>query len=53
MPEPRRQAMQSAINLLAGGVRPAIAATFPLAEATRAHDLVESRRAMGKIVLKP
>lgn len=53
MPEPRRQAMQAAIDLLAGGVRPSIAAAFPLAEASRAHDLVESRRAMGKIVLKP
>ena len=34
-------------------VKPAIAAAFPLAEAARAHDLVESRRAIGKIVLKP
>jgi NADPH2:quinone reductase len=53
MPEPRRQAMQAAVDLLAGGVKPAIAAVFPLAEAARAHDLVESRRAIGKIVLKP
>ncbi len=53
MPGPRSEAMQAAIDLLAGGVRPAIAAQFPLAEAARAHELVESRRAMGKIVLKP
>jgi NADPH2:quinone reductase len=53
LPGPRREAMQAAIDLLAGGVRPAIAAQFPLAEAARAHELVESRRAMGKIVLKP
>ena len=53
MPGPRSEAMQAAIDLLAGGVRPAIAAQFALADATRAHELVESRRAMGKIVLKP
>ena len=52
-PEPRRQAMQAAVDLLAGRVRPAIAAVFPLADAARAHDLVEQRRAIGKIVLKP
>jgi NADPH2:quinone reductase len=53
LPERRRQAMAAAVELLAGGVKPAIAATFPLAEARRAHDLVESRTAIGKIVLKP
>jgi len=53
MPEPRRQAMQAAVDLLASGVKPAIAATLPLAEAARAHDVVESRKAIGKIVLKP
>ncbi len=54
MPGPRREAMQRAIDLIAGGTaRPAIAAQFPLADAARAHDLVESRRAMGKVVLKP
>jgi NADPH2:quinone reductase len=53
MPEPRRQAMQAAVDLLASGVKPAIAATLPLAEAARAHDIVESRKAIGKIVLKP
>ena len=53
MPEPRRQAMQSAIDLLAASVKPAIAARFPLADAAKAHDLIESRSAMGKVVLKP
>ena len=53
MPGPRREAMQAAIDLLAGGIRPAIAAQFPLADAARSHDLVETRQAMGKIVLKP
>jgi NADPH2:quinone reductase len=53
MPGPRREAMQAAIDLLAGGVSPAIAERLSLGEAARAHELVESRRAIGKIVLKP
>jgi NADPH:quinone reductase len=53
MPGPRSEAMQAAIDLLAGGIRPAIAETIPLAEAARAHDLIESRKATGKVVLKP
>ena len=54
MEEPRRAAMQQALDLLAGGqVRPAIAARFPLAEARRAHELIESRGALGKVVLHP
>jgi len=53
MPQPRREAMAAAVELLAGGIKPAIAASFPLSEAARAHELVESRKAMGKIVLKP
>ena len=54
MPEPRRNALASAVKLLADGkVRPAIAVRIPLAETTRAHDLIDARGAMGKIVLKP
>jgi NADPH2:quinone reductase len=54
LPEPRREAMARAVELLvAGRVKPAIAARFPLAEAGRAQALVEARTAMGKIVLKP
>jgi len=54
MEEPRREAMTRAIELLGSGtVRPAIAARIPLSEARRAHDLIESRQATGKIVLKP
>ena len=53
MPEPRREAMRRAIDLLAGGVRPAIAARLPLDEAARAHALLEARGAIGKVVLKP
>jgi NADPH:quinone reductase-like Zn-dependent oxidoreductase len=36
-----------------GEVRPAIAARMRLSEASRAHELIEQRSAMGKIVLKP
>jgi NADPH2:quinone reductase len=54
MEEPRREAMARAVELLGSGtVKPAIAARFPLAEARRAHDLVEARSAAGKIVLVP
>jgi NADPH2:quinone reductase len=54
MEEPRREAMARAVELLGSGtVRPAIAARIPFAEARRAHELIESRNAMGKIVLKP
>jgi NADPH2:quinone reductase len=54
MEEPRREAILSAIDLLGGGkVKPAIAARIPLAEAGRAHALIEARSATGKIVLIP
>jgi NADPH2:quinone reductase len=54
MPGPRRAAMQRAVDLLARGkVRPAIAARLPMSEAVRAHELIDSRGATGKIVLKP
>jgi NADPH2:quinone reductase len=52
--EPRRAAMRQAIDLLgSGAVRPAIAARLPLAQAAAAHALLESRRAIGKVVLEP
>ncbi len=54
LPEPRREAMERAIGLLADGkVDPAIAARIPLADAAEAHRLIESRQAMGKVVLIP
>lgn len=37
--------------LAGGGIRPLIHATFPLADAARAHALMESNRHLGKIVL--
>jgi NADPH2:quinone reductase len=54
MEEPRRAAMARAVELLGSGmVKPAIAARLPLSEARRAHEMIASRSAMGKIVLKP
>ncbi|MBM3267146.1 MAG: zinc-binding dehydrogenase [Candidatus Sericytochromatia bacterium] len=35
----------------AGKLRPHVGATFPLGEARAAHDLLESRRSVGKVVL--
>jgi len=37
----------------AGTIRPYIGAEFPLAEVAQAHELVESRRSVGKVVLLP
>ncbi len=53
-PEPRREAMENAIEILARGqVKPAIAARLPLADAAKAQTLIEERKAMGKVVLIP
>jgi NADPH2:quinone reductase len=37
----------------AGAVKPVVGAEFPLAEVEQAHELVESRRSVGKVVLVP
>ena len=37
----------------AGAIRPHVGAEFPLAEVEDAHELVESRRSVGKVVLVP
>ena len=37
----------------AGAIRPVVGAEFPLAEVAAAHELVESRRSVGKVVLLP
>jgi len=38
-------------KLESGKIAPVIQATFPLAEASRAHELLEANQAMGKLVL--
>jgi NADPH2:quinone reductase len=54
MEEPRREALMRAVELLAAGkVKPAIAARLPLAQARRAHEMIDARGNMGKIVLIP
>jgi NADPH2:quinone reductase len=37
----------------AGTIRPLVGAEFPLADVEEAHELVESRRSVGKVVLVP
>jgi NADPH2:quinone reductase len=37
----------------AGRLRPVVGATYPLAEARRAHEELLSRRSTGKLVLTP
>jgi NADPH:quinone reductase len=50
----RRSLMERAIGLMtAGRVRPAPPTLLPLAEARRAHEMMEAGRNLGKIVLVP
>jgi NADPH2:quinone reductase len=54
LPELRSEGMKHAIEFLsAKKISPAIGARLPLADAKRAHEMLGSREAMGKIVLKP
>ena len=51
-PEHRRQAVAGVNELLvAGRVRPTIAATFPLDEIAAAHEMVERHEAIGNVVV--
>jgi NADPH2:quinone reductase len=52
--EVRRQAMDEVLQLLsAGTIAPIIHTILPLSEAGKAHDLLESRALVGKVLLKP
>jgi NADPH:quinone reductase-like Zn-dependent oxidoreductase len=52
--EPDRAGLEAIAGLVAEGMlRPHVAHTFPLAEAARAHELSESGRTQGKLVLTP
>jgi NADPH:quinone reductase len=52
--ELRRALMERAIELMAAGrLRPPPPTVLPLAEAARTHELMETGRTMGKIVLNP
>jgi NADPH2:quinone reductase len=41
------------MKLAAGAIRPLIHARLPLKEARRAHEMIEARQVIGKILLKP
>ena len=50
--EPDRAGLEAISNLVsAGALRPHVSHTFPLAEAARAHELGETGRTQGKLVL--
>lgn len=53
-PEGRQRIIRAPLELMAAGkIRTPVAARFPLAEVSKAHELIESGKAMGKILLKP
>jgi NADPH:quinone reductase len=53
-PDIRAATMKTLLDHLAAGrVRPLIYDRLPLAEAARAHELLESRQVIGKLLLKP
>jgi acryloyl-coenzyme A reductase len=50
----RRDQLEDAIKLVAAGtVKPRVAKVFPLADAAKAHAMVESGEVVGRVVLKP
>ena len=53
-PDVRAQSMNDLIaKLAAGSIRPLIHARLPLKDARRAHEMIEAREVIGKILLKP
>ena len=54
MPQVRQDACKTVIGLLADRkISPAIMTRLPLADAPCAHQMLESRESMGKILLRP
>jgi NADPH2:quinone reductase len=54
MPEPRRAGMRALLDMLAKGqLKPRIGARLKLADAAKAHELMESSAVMGKLILQP
>jgi NADPH:quinone reductase len=52
--EERRASLRTVIEMLAAGqLRPRIHARLPLAEAVRAHEMLESGAVLGKLLLTP
>jgi NADPH2:quinone reductase len=53
-PELRAQSMNDLIEKLsAGAIRPLIHARLALKDARRAHEMIEARQVIGKVLLKP
>ena len=53
-PELVRNCVAELLGLWAAGrIEPLVGSTFPLAQADAAHELIESRRHVGKVVLEP
>jgi len=53
-PDLVREAIGELLELWSsGGVKPLVGATFPLERAADAHELIEARRHVGKVVLVP
>ena len=53
-PELVREALGEVVALWeTGALQPLVGAEVPLAEVDRAHELVESRQSVGKVVLIP
>ena len=53
-PDIRAATMKTLLDHLAAGrIRPLIYDRLPLAEAARAHELLESQQVIGKLLLKP
>jgi NADPH:quinone reductase len=53
-PEARARVVRATLDLFAAGkVKPPVFARLKLSEAVRAHELLDARRVLGKIILKP
>ncbi|HEY0300801.1 MAG TPA: zinc-dependent alcohol dehydrogenase family protein [Rhizomicrobium sp.] len=53
-PAARRRVAQAALDLFAAGrVKPPVFARLNLSEARRAHEMLDARQVLGKIILKP
>ena len=53
-PEARRRVAQATLELFAAGrVKPPVFAALRLSEARRAHEMLDARQVLGKIILKP
>ena len=54
LPEERRAGVRALIDMLAAGkLRPRIHARLPLADAVKAHEMLESGAVLGKLLLVP